>query len=57
MKNNFVIFVIKKLYFVDFLDFICTWVFNFLICWTVVGLERLGQELLTNEQRKTLQLL
>ena len=38
MKKNCVIFVIKKLYFVNFLDFIWTWTFHFKYVWTVVGL-------------------
>jgi len=29
MEKNYVIFVIKKLYFVNFLDFIWTWTFTF----------------------------
>jgi len=29
MEKNCVIFVIEKLYFVNFLDFIWTWTFNF----------------------------
>jgi len=38
MEKNCVIFVIKKLYFVNFLDFIWTWAFNFFKVWSVVGL-------------------
>jgi len=38
MEKNCVIFVIKKLYFNNFLDFIWTWAFNFSKVWTVVGL-------------------
>jgi len=32
METNCVIFVIEKLYFVNFLDFIWTWTFNFKKC-------------------------
>jgi len=38
MEKNCVIFVIKNLYFVIFLDLIWTWTFNFKKIWTVVGL-------------------
>ena len=38
MEKNCVIFVIEKLYFVNFLDFIWIWTFNFKKIWTVVGL-------------------
>jgi len=33
-----VIFVIKKLYFVHFLDFIWTWTFNLKKNWIVIGI-------------------
>jgi len=49
MEKNRMIFVIKKLYVVNFLDFIWTWTFNYKKLWIVVGLglsfEDLGLDL------------
>ena len=42
MDKNCVIFVIKKMYLAKLFDFVCTWILNFLIFWTIFGLQFFG---------------